>query len=78
MSGLDIFALIVLLVVILTLVGGWVALGLLPGRIAAKRKHPQTEAINICGIMGIVTMGLLLPFAYIWAYTKSSGDEALK
>jgi hypothetical protein len=37
---------------------------------ARDRDHPQAEAIAVCGWWGVITMGLLLPVAWIWAYTK--------
>jgi cytochrome b561 len=42
-------------------------LGGLPGAIARSRNHPQADAINICGWMGIITL-VLWPLALIWAY----------
>ena len=45
-------------------------LGSLPGEIARSHNHPQAEAINICGWMGILTL-VLWPLALIWAYLKS-------
>ena len=42
-------------------------LGNLPGSIARSRGHPQAEAINICGWMGIITL-VLWPIALVWAY----------
>jgi len=45
-------------------------LGIMPGRIARQRHHPQADAINVCGWWGVFTMGLLLPVAYIWAYSN--------
>lgn len=42
-------------------------LGSLPGSIAASRGHPQAEAINICGWMGIITI-VLWPIAMVWAH----------
>jgi hypothetical protein len=89
MTALDIFALLVLLVlaaavvgiwVILGMlpgVGIWVILGMLPGKIAGKRNHPQAEAINVCGWWGVITLGILLPLAFIWAYTKPIGKPGL-
>jgi len=68
--GLSIFALVILLVLLAVGIGVWVLLGMMPGRIAKSRNHPQAEAINVCGWMGAITMGLLSPLAYIWAYTK--------
>lgn len=73
MTGLDIFALIVLLVIIGAVIAILVILGMMPGRIARQRNHPQADAINICGWWGVLTMGILLPLAYIWAYTNPAG-----
>ena len=70
MTGLDIFALVILIVLAVAAVGIWVLLGMLPGKIARERGHPQAEAISVCGWWGVITMGLLLPVAWIWAYTK--------
>ncbi len=71
---LEIFALIVLLVLLATAVAAWVILGMLPGRIARTRNHPQADAINVCGWWGVLTMGLLCPLAFIWAYTKPNNS----
>lgn len=70
MSVLDIFALIVLLVLLGVIIGVWVFLGMLPGKIAHSRNHPQAEAINVCGWWGVITLGILLPLAFIWAHTN--------
>ncbi len=67
---LDIFALLILLVLLAAIVAVWVILGMLPGRIARQRNHPQAEAIAVCGWWGVLTMGLLCPLAFIWAYTR--------
>jgi multisubunit Na+/H+ antiporter MnhB subunit len=69
MTLLDAFALIVLVVLTVATVTIWAVLGMLPGKIARARGHPQAEAINVCGWWGVITMGLLLPLAFIWAYT---------
>ena len=78
MTALDIFALIVLLVLIAAVVAIWVILGMMPGRIARQRGHPQAEAINVCGWWGVITLGILLPVAWIWAYTKPLAHEPAK
>ncbi len=74
MTGLDIFALIVLIVLIVCGLAAWVMLAMYPGIIARQRSHPQAEAINVCGWWGAITMGLLTPVAFIWAYTNSSAN----
>ncbi|MDF1743066.1 MAG: DUF3302 domain-containing protein [Gimesia sp.] len=67
---LDYFALFVLLILAGAAIAIWVLLGILPGRIARSRNHPQADAINVCGWWGVLTMGLLMPIAYIWAFTN--------
>ena len=75
MGVLDIFALIVLLVLLLSAVAVWAILSMLPGRIAKQRNHPQADAINVCGWWGGITLGLLLPVAYVWAYSNPRWRE---
>ena len=50
-------------------------LGSLPGEIARARKHPQAEAISVCGWMGIVTL-VLWPVAMVWAHLTPAGSAA--
>lgn len=64
---LDWFALFVLIVLVIAAIGGVVLLGYTPGHIARQRKHAQAEAVAVCGWIGVLTMGVLLPVAYIWA-----------
>jgi amino acid transporter len=64
------FALLVLLVLGLAVVVAWVAVGMAPGKIARQRNHPQAEAIGVCGWWGVITLGILCPLAFIWAYTN--------
>ena len=70
MTGLDIFALIVLIVLLITILAGWAMLGYYPGKIARDRSHPQAEAISAFGWIGALTMGILSPLAYVWAFTN--------
>jgi len=67
---LDVFTFIVL--GILLSAGLYVAfrLGALPGQIARQRGHPQADAINVAGWVGLLTLGLLWPLALIWAFTR--------
>jgi NADH:ubiquinone oxidoreductase subunit 6 (subunit J) len=74
MTGLDIFATIVLILVIATAVGVLVVLAMMPGKIAAQRKHPQAEAINVAGWLGLLT-GIVWILAMIWAYIKPVTSE---
>lgn len=78
MTVLDVFALIVLIVLIVAAIIVWIVLGMMPGKIARQRSHPQAEAINVCGWWGVISMGVLLPLAFIWAYTNPPGRSENK
>jgi len=52
-------------------------LGLLPGRVARRRGHPQADAIRITGWLSVFTFGLTLPVALIWAFTKPNTQPSL-
>jgi len=82
MSGLDIFAMLVIILLIAVVIWLVVLLGSLPGNIARKRNHPQAEAISALGWIGIITMGLSWFVAITWAYYKptsgSDSDETLE
>ena len=74
--GLDIFALIVFGVLITVVIWLVVILGPIPGNIAKKRGHPQADAINVLGWIGMVTLGLAWPIALVWAYSRSGEQQA--
>jgi uncharacterized BrkB/YihY/UPF0761 family membrane protein len=68
MSFIDIFAWIVLLLLVATAVAVFVALGMMPGRIARKRGHPWPEAVTV-GSWATLTFGFVFwPLVLIWAY----------
>ncbi len=54
MEFLDIFALIILVLMIVAVLYIWIWAAMFPGKIAKKRGHPQAEAINIAGWMGAI------------------------
>jgi CBS domain containing-hemolysin-like protein len=43
---------------------------ILPEKIAEKRQHPQTTAIQCLCLLSLVFGGLLWPLAWLWAYSK--------
>ena len=43
---------------------------ILPEKIAEKKRHPQTKAIQCVCLLSLCFGGLLWPFAWLWAYTK--------
>jgi CBS domain containing-hemolysin-like protein len=43
---------------------------ILPEKIAHKKKHPQTGAIQCLCLLSLCFGGLLWPLAWLWAYSK--------
>lgn len=79
MSFLDLFAWIVLLVVIATLVAVIVTLGVMPGRIARRRGHPWAQAVAVGSWASLIFGFVFWPLILIWAYVDFPGKrEATK
>jgi hypothetical protein len=74
---LDIFALIVLGILIAAVIWMVVMLGPVPGNVAQGRGHPQADAIRVLGWIGIITLGPAWLAALVWAYTKPVGTAGL-
>jgi hypothetical protein len=67
---LDIFALVVIALLLGVVIWLVVLLGNMPGEIARKRNHPQAQAITALGWVGLITMGIGWFVAIVWAYYK--------
>ena len=80
MSMLDIFAWIVLIVLLLSTVAVVVFLAMLPGMIAKKRNHPWAAAVTVAGWVTLFLGLALWPIVLIWAYvdipTAPRGEAA--
>ena len=72
---LDIFALIVMGILIAVVIIAVVKLGPLPGNIAKKRGHPQADAINVLGWIGVITLGISWLIALVWAFTRTAEQQ---
>ena len=68
MSFLDIFAVVVLVVLIATTAAIFIALGMLPGHVARKRGHPWAEAVAVGGWATLIFGVVLWPLVLMWAY----------
>jgi hypothetical protein len=68
MSGLDIFAWIVLIVLAVSTIGVIIIVGALPGQIARSRGHPWAQAVTVAGWVTLLCGFVLWPIALIWAY----------
>ena len=76
---LDIFALVVIALLLGVVIWLVVLLGNMPGDIARKHNHPQAQAIAALGWVGVITMGLGWFIAIVWAYYKpKSADSGLE
>ncbi len=65
---LDIFAWLVLIVLVASTVGVVVFLAMLPGMIAKKRNHPWAQAVTVAGWVTLFLGFALWPIVLIWAY----------
>jgi len=72
---LDIFALLVIALLLGVVIWLVVLLGNMPGEIARKRNHPQAEAITALGWIGLITMGVSWFVAIVWAYYKPDNPD---
>lgn len=70
MTFFDVFAWIVLLLLVGTGVGVIVLLGLWPAKVARARNHPQAEAIAIGSWLTLFLGFVLWPLVVIWAHMK--------
>ncbi len=67
---LEIFALIVIFVLVAAAIWLIVLIGNIPGNMARAAHHPQAEAINMLAWIGLLTLGLGWFLALVWAKTK--------
>ena len=75
MTFIDIFTWIVLLIIVVTLVGVFVFMGLWPGKVASQNNHPQAEAIKIGSWVALIMGFALWPVVLVWAYTKPTNAK---
>ena len=70
MSGIDIFAWVVLVIMIATVLVVFVVLGVLPGKVARQRQHPQEQAIQVASWLALIFGFAAWPFVLVWAYLR--------
>jgi Protein of unknown function (DUF3302) len=68
MSGYDIFAWIILIILLASAVAMFFIAGSLPGYIARNRNHPWAHAVTIAGWVTLICGFALWPVVLIWAY----------
>jgi len=70
MSFLDVFAWIVLAILVCSGAGIVALMGMWPGKVAHERNHPQAEAIAVGGWLTLFLGFVFWPLMVVWAYTK--------
>jgi uncharacterized protein with PQ loop repeat len=68
MSFLDLFAWIVMLILVASGLAMFFIAGYLPGHIAKSRGHPWAQAVTVAGWVTLIFGFALWPVALIWAY----------
>lgn len=66
----DVLTWIVLIIAPIVGIAVFLLIHVLPEKIAEKRHHPQTKAIQCLCLLSLVFGGILWPLAWLWAYTK--------
>lgn len=75
MSFLDLFAWLVLLILVASGVAMIFIAGSLPGHIARTRRHPQEQAVRMAGWITLFLALPLWPVVLIWAYVDWPHQE---
>lgn len=75
MGFFDYFAWVVLLILVGSVVGIIVLMGMWPGKVAHARNHPQADAIAIGGWLTLFLGFVFWPLVVIWAYTTSQNQQ---
>ena len=69
-SAANVLAWVVLIIVPVIGVTLFWIVHVLPEKIAHRKHHPQTQAIQTLCLLSLVFGGMLWPFAWLWAYTR--------
>jgi hypothetical protein len=66
----DVLTWIVLVVAPVIGIVVFLAIHIIPEKIAEKKQHPQAKAIQCLCLLSLIFGGMLWPFAWLWAFTK--------
>jgi hypothetical protein len=67
---LDIFALVVIFVIVALAIWLVITIASIPGNLATKNNHSQVQAITTLSWLGVLTFGILWVVALVWAQIK--------
>ena len=71
MDKYSIVALAVIVLAVTIIIVGIVVIHTYPGRVAKARGHPQSKAIEVTSLIGLIIFPFWL-FALIWAYSDAT------
>jgi len=69
-TAADIMSWVVIVIVPIIGIAVFWIVHVMPEKIAHRRHHPQTQAIQVLCLLSLVFGGLLWPIAWLWAYTR--------
>jgi CBS domain containing-hemolysin-like protein len=69
-TAADVLTWVVLIIAPLVGIAVFLLIHILPEKIAEKKGHPQTKAIQCLCLLSLVFGGILWPLAWLWAYTR--------
>jgi len=69
-TAADVLTWIVLVIAPVVAIAVFWLVHILPEKIAEKKQHPQTSAIQCLCLLSLFFGGLLWPLAWLWAYSK--------
>ncbi|MCW8832445.1 MAG: DUF3302 domain-containing protein [Colwellia sp.] len=72
---LDIFALIVIFVIVALVIWLVITIASIPGNLATKNKHSQVQAITTLAWLGVLTFGILWVVALVWAQIRDQSSK---
>lgn len=78
MSFIDVFAAFVLVVLVLTAIATFIALGAAPGYIAKQRNHPWAQAVSVAGWVTLICGFIFWPLALVWAFVDAPPREGAR
>jgi len=73
--GINIFAWIVFVTMIITVLAALVFLGIWPGKVARERNHPYIDAITVGSWVALIAGGVLWPLVLIWSYATPNQKQ---
>lgn len=69
-AAADVLTWVVLVIAPVVGIGVFLAVHVLPEKVAERNHHPQTKAIQCLCLLSLFFGGMLWPLAWLWAYSK--------